>query len=514
MLIGVDPQQPTTDLQEQAIELACLANALQTELRYDEAVACYRTVLRILPDWPEVHNNLGTALRALDRYDEALAQYEMALRLLPAYPEALNNLGSVLFALHRYEDALAYYTAALAINPGHLTARDNLGLALQELGRYDEALAQHQAALKLDPSSSQVHQSLAILFLKKGEIGPARHYGRRGFGGGIERVPFRGSGRPIPILVLVSALGGNVRLDPWLDDRMFAKSIVTTEFLDENACLSEHDLVVNAIGEADRCSYALAAAEALVQRTNAPVINLPSRVLATTRVENSRRLSKLPAVVTPRVDMRSRESLAIPEAAAALAQAGFGWPLLLRSPGYHTGEHFEKVEGPAQLAQTVAGLPGDELLVMQYLDTYAPDGSVRKYRVLIVEGQLYPLHLAVARNWKVHFMTADMADYPEHRAEDARFLEDMPAVLGPKVMTSLERVRDALALDYGGIDFGIDVRGRLVVWEANATMVAPSPPSDPRWDYRRPAIDRVHAAVGTMLLARAHCAPLDLQEAS
>jgi hypothetical protein len=123
--------------------------------------------------------------------------------------------------------------------------------------------------------------------------------------------------------------------------------------------------------------------------------------------------------------------------------------------------------------------------------------------VLIVDGQFYPLHLAVARHWKVHFMTADMADYVEHRQEDERFLEDMPGVLGPEVMAALERVRATLGLDYGGIDFGVDAEDQLVVWEANATMVAPAPAEDPRWDYRRPAIERAHAAVRDMLLAYA-----------
>jgi hypothetical protein len=122
---------------------------------------------------------------------------------------------------------------------------------------------------------------------------------------------------------------------------------------------------------------------------------------------------------------------------------------------------------------------------------------------MIVDGQLYPLHLAISTRWMVHFLTADMADHPEHRAEDAAFLGDMPGFLGPNLMGALERVRDALGLDYGGVDFGIDAAGRLVVFEANATMVVPFPDADERWAYRRPAIEQVHAAVQGMLLSRA-----------
>ena len=90
---------------------------------------------------------------------------------------------------------------------------------------------------------------------------------------------------------------------------------------------------------------------------------------------------------------------------------------------------------------------------------------------MMIGGQIYPLHLAISRNWKVHYFTSDMADKPDHRAEEARFLEDMPAVLGETAMTALEHIRDALGLDYAGVDFGLAPNGDLLLFEANATMV-------------------------------------------
>ena len=101
------------------------------------------------------------------------------------------------------------------------------------------------------------------------------------------------------------------------------------------------------------------------------------------------------------------------------------------------------------------GLPGDELLVIEYLDARGDDGNARKYRVMMVGGQIYPLHLAISRNWKVHYFTSDMADKPDHRREEARFLADMPAALGDKAMTALEQIRDVLGLDYAGSISGL-----------------------------------------------------------
>jgi len=42
-----------------------------------------------------------------------------------------------------------------------------------------------------------------------------------------------------------------------------------------------------------------------------------------------------------------------------------------------------------------------------------------------------------------------------------------------------------------------------LLFEANATMVILPPGEDARWDYRRPAVERVCQAVHTMLVERA-----------
>ncbi len=140
---------------------------------------------------------------------------------------------------------------------------------------------------------------------------------------------------------------------------------------------------------------------------------------------------------------------------------------------------------------------------MQYLDARGPNGKFRKYRVMMIDGRLYPLHCAVSHHWKIHHFSAEMEDYPEHRAEDAAFLGDMPAVLGPRVMAALEAIQAVLSLDYGGIDFGVYADGDLLLFEANAAMVILPTVEDARWDYRRPAVERVGRAVHRLLVARA-----------
>ena len=199
----------------------------------------------------------------------------------------------------------------------------------------------------------------------------------------------------------------------------------------------------------------------------------------------------------PRPDWRA------PGVGQALEQAGLGFPLLLRAAGFHTGRHFVRVERRADLDDAVAALPGDILLGIEPLDARGPDGRFRKYRVMSLDGRLYPLHLAVSADWKVHYFTAAMAQSPAFRAEEAAFLEgDLAETLGRPAVDALARIGAVLGLDYAGMDFAIDGDGRVLLFEANATMVINPPEPDPMWDYRRAAVDRALAAAKALLVRR------------
>jgi hypothetical protein len=132
----------------------------------------------------------------------------------------------------------------------------------------------------------------------------------------------------------------------------------------------------------------------------------------------------------------------------------------------------------------------------------------RKYRVMFIDGVVYPLHLAVSAHWKVHYFSSGMAQNPLFREEERRFLEDMPAALGATAMTALRQICETLDLEYAGMDFGMAADGSILLFEANATMVVFPPSRDTIWDYRRRAIDTVLEAASRMLLKHAESAGL------
>jgi hypothetical protein len=443
-------------------------------------------------------------LAALGRTELAKQSYLDILRIDPTHFGTLNNFGTLLYETGFCTAARTVYTQAVACHPQQPLAHVNLANLLLYQDELTEARAHYEAALRLDPGNVAAHQGLSAVFLETGESEAMLHHRELGFRGQpVKTLPYRGDSEPIPLLLLVSSMRGDV---PWrrlIDDRVFQVTTLAPAFYDPAAELPPHRLVFNAIGDTDSCQTDLEAAQPLLQRATGPVINPPAAVLATGRMANAERLRALPNVVTPRIALLPRETLAGAGAVEALARQGLGFPLLLRRPGFHTGKHFVRVDDPGALIAAVASMPGQELMAIEYLNAYGNDGCARKYRAMMIDGQLYPLHLAISQNWKVHYFTAAMAGHPAHQAEEAAFLKDMPRVLGEHAMTALHAIQMALGLDFGGVDFGIDAAGRVLLFEANPTMLINPPDADAQWDYRRASAEQALSAARRMLFMRA-----------
>jgi len=443
-------------------------------------------------------------LAALNRHQDAQQAFVGILRRAPTHFSALNEFGTLLAHMGAIEAACRVYAEAILHHPDNPIARVNLANLLLRASRYQEARAHYERALQADPGHAEAHQGLGAVLADLGDRIGAREHFKRGFRGhAVSTLPYRGDKPPVPLLQLVSSGGGNIPSGLFLDDTRFLTTVVVADYYDPATPLPPHQLIFNAIGDADLCEPALEAAMRITARANVPVINDPRAVVKTSRIGNALRLGAVPGVRTARTIAIARDVLAQPGGADALAAHGLWFPLLLRSPGYHTGRNFILVERAADLREAAAGLPGEELLAIEYLDARGSDGKARKFRVMMIGGKLYPLHLAISRQWKVHYFTSDMAGEPDHRAEEAGFLRNMPSVLGNKAMRALKAIQEALGLDYAGIDFGLSDDGDVLLFEANATMVIARPNNDAHWAYRHGAIDRVLEAVTAMILRKA-----------
>ncbi|HTX50614.1 MAG TPA: hypothetical protein VME40_14605 [Caulobacteraceae bacterium] len=440
---------------------------------------------------------LGRRLAATGADEAAKSAYLAALRLDPTCAEALVAIARLACRGGHRSAARTALAHCIACHPSDAAARLSLGRLLLESGEHDLARAQFAAALAIQPGLAGAHQGLARALTGLGDTDAAAPHWRQAFGASaLSPQPYHGAEPGVPVLLLVSAKGGNIPTRTLLDDTVFQVTALYADFHQPGAPLPPHALVFNAIGDADLCEEALTGAAAVARRSTAPIVNHPDSVAITGRAANAARLASLTDVVAPAVRSMSRAEL--------LAGAGaLRFPLLVRAPGHHTGQHFVRVARRADLATGIAPLPGERLLAIDPMDARGPDGLSRKFRVMFIGGELYPLHLAISHDWKVHYFSGAMAEDPAYRAEEAAFLADMAGTLGSRAMAALAALRDALGLDYAGVDFALAPDGRLLLFEANAGMVIQPPSPDPMWDYRRAPIDRALAAVKAMLLERA-----------
>ena len=438
-------------------------------------------------------DRMGRTERARDAY---LAVLEADL----GHRGALANLGALMIRSGQGGAALVAYRQAVVAHPADSGARVNLAHLLRRSGLTGEARVHYEAALAIDGDFPEAHQGLSYLLDGIDEDLAAYHRARGFPSRALVRAPYRGADpSPIRVLQLVSARGGNIPTRLLLaDDRVRLDTLVVEH--GGTLALPPHDLVFNAIGDADRGGEALAHAASVLDRSGAPVINPPARVAETTRLGLARRLAGRRGIRVPRVALLPRRALerGIP--------AGWACPFLLRSPGFHTGQYLVRIDGPASLADALATLPGDALLAIEWLDGRRDDGLHRKYRAMIIGGVVMPLHLAIAEDWKVHHYTADMDRHPARRDEEAAFLADMEGVIGSGASDGLGEIASVLGLDYGGVDFGLSPSGELLLYEANATMVIARPGPHRIWAYRRPAIERALEAARALVETRARSA--------
>ena len=126
--------------------------------------------LRLRPDSPEVHNNLGNALQSKGRLEEAVDHYRQALLLEPSFAAAHNNLGNVLRNLGKLGEAVVHWHKALEVRPDYPEPHYNLGKELQKLGRLEEALAHYDVALRLNPDYADAPVGTALIWLLQGDF--------------------------------------------------------------------------------------------------------------------------------------------------------------------------------------------------------------------------------------------------------------------------------------------------------------------------------------------------------
>jgi Tfp pilus assembly protein PilF len=136
--IAVDPDH---------VEARTLLAWIESDIRgnFDAAIAEYKKVVELKPDFPQAYNNLGVALKRKGELAEAADNFNRALERKPDFGAALSNRGWTFAEQNKWSDARQDFEQALRINPQDDGALYGLSQSLREVRDYagaQEALGQ------------------------------------------------------------------------------------------------------------------------------------------------------------------------------------------------------------------------------------------------------------------------------------------------------------------------------------------------------------------------------------
>ncbi len=269
--------------------------------------------------------------------------------------------------------------------------------------------------------------------------------------------------------------------------------------------LPDHDVAFVAVAESEANRVILASIEARAPLWPRPLINRPGNIARLTRDGAWRLLHDAPGIAYP-VNRRARLSdlLDIANGRAPLCSLlGDGkYPIIVRPVGSHAGDQLERVDENSALAAFLSKQEASDFYLAPFVDYKGEDGLYRKIRMALIDGVPYPVHLAISKNWMVHYLNADMTRNAENRAEEARFMADFDRDFARRHAPALAAIYQRTELDYLVIDCAESPDGGLLVFEVGTAMIVHALDPVSLFPYKQEPMKKLFAAFEKMLRRR------------
>jgi len=486
-----------------------LGKLLQDRGDDGEAVAHFKAAIVCRPEFPTGYTDLGLSLHRLYYRETALHRFNRATVLDPDFAGAHFHRGLILVEKSQLKEAALAFRRVLVREPDWAEGWFHLGTACTDPAKAEAAF---KRAIRIDPDCRMAYLQLAYLCEGGQRDSEARQYLLESIRrAGVAVEPCISANQAPRVLLIGGAGGCNVPTQALFDRRRF--STVTVHLLPqdeagpEQATLAEHlpvcDIAFNAIADMDGGEALLTEVEGLCARLPIPLLNAPAGLRPTRRDRAPRLLAGIPGLVVPVTERLDRQ---------ALAAMTVDQPLLVRPLASHGGQDLVRIDSKQELANLLARLSGDWFYVTQYFDYRSADGWYRKYRLIFVDRQVFPYHLAIARHWLIHYFRAeDMKTVALLRREEEEFLSDWRSVFAGERAAVIEEVARRLDLDYAGIDCGLTQEGRVVLFEANANMLVKLDESIETFPYKHRTVPRIFDAIDAMVARRLNAKSSDCE---
>ena len=262
-------------------------------------------------------------------------------------------------------------------------------------------------------------------------------------------------------------ISGSANISHYLENNFFDRlDIVFDTRMDQMLPGQMIHGVFNQISDPDTHKITLQKAENFYQAVSSRVafFNLASDVMRTARYtvyQLLQGIDKLHVPKTVKIEPKSPKDIY-----NTIKEEGFEFPVIFRQAGDHGGISTIRVEDETERFYAFP-LDGREYYLTQFVE-YAQDGVYSKYRLVVVDGEVFIRHVIFSKEWMVH--AANQLDDKESEAYKKDIAERFTREIKPKIQPIITEIYNRLQLDYFGIDCTIDSDMNLLIFEINANM--------------------------------------------
>ncbi|MDB5721583.1 MAG: hypothetical protein JWP15_2201 [Alphaproteobacteria bacterium] len=232
--------------------------------------------------------------------------------------------------------------------------------------------------------------------------------------------------------------------------------------------LKPYRCLLNCVTDADSNPKVLANLGKLVKGYKGRILNRPEAIEKTSRDRVASLLAGIDDLVVPATARIPRGGTG---ALKRLSERGaLQYPAIVRAAGSHSGEILGLCGDLEQIGRCLS--PTSDTIVTQFVDYRSTDGIFRKFRVFVIGGRLVFRHIVFSEQWNAHVRDREafLRKHPDMLTEWQSWCEEELSKFSDRTLRVLERIAERFGLDFFGIDFGLLPDGRVVLFEANATM--------------------------------------------
>ncbi len=170
--LALESMRKSIAVNNAALAHIILAELFMTNNREEEAVAELQLAQSLTSDRDEeaqIEADLASIAMGHQNYDEAIARFKRVAEINPNYNGVWLNIGLAYRRQEKYDEAETYYQRAVEAQPNDFVAYAELGTLYIVKKQLDKALEIVEQGLRYHPNSAHLHALLAAIYSENGD---------------------------------------------------------------------------------------------------------------------------------------------------------------------------------------------------------------------------------------------------------------------------------------------------------------------------------------------------------